>query len=97
MRLIGDKAMNRKVSHLGGVRLEVRQEAEQRGSRARANLSAHRRTGRASVDVEHGDVDSFIVLRDQSVQSAMSIEFGHSWKGKHVRGLYIISGAAGLV
>lgn len=96
-KLIGKKALNHAVSHLGQVRSEIQQEANERGGRARAKLSGHRRTGNASVEVEHGAVDSFIILQDESTQAAMSIEYGHSWRGKHVSGLYIISGAAGLV
>lgn len=95
-RVIGDKRMNRVVSRLDETRSAVRQEANTRGSKARADLGSHRRTGRASVSVEHGEVDSFIILEDESTQSAMSIEFGHSWRGKNVSGLYIITGAAGL-
>ena len=96
VRLDSDRKLNTKVSRLPEVRAAVSEEAEERGNRASAKLASHFRTGRSSVAVEHGRVDSYIILRDESWQSAMSIEFGHSWRGKHVNGLYIITGAAGL-
>lgn len=96
VRLERDKKINGIVSHLPQVRSEIRNEADERGQRARAKLAGHRRTGRAHVDVEHQSVDSLISLNDESVQAAMSIEYGHSWRGRRVEGLYILSSAAGL-
>ena len=101
VRLIGQKAMNHKISHLEGVKAAVLAEAEIGGARARANLAGHRHSGRASISVTQGDVDAFLNLDDPA---AMSIEFGHWVKGKFednqpqfVPGLYIISEAAGLL
>lgn len=100
VRLISQKAMNRVVSHLPEVVDRVADEAKQVGGRAEARLAAHRHSGNAEVNVTHGDVDSFVNLEDPAV---LSIEFGHLVKGKfetdkpkHVPGLYIITGAAGL-
>lgn len=101
-RLIGQKAMNQVVSHLDGVVASVSEHALDVGSKAEARLKQHRHSGAADITVTHGDVDSFVNLDDPA---ALSIEFGHMVKGKFedpnkpkfVPGLYIISGAAGLV
>jgi hypothetical protein len=100
-RLISQKAMNRVVSHLDEVKSEVAEKALEVGLRAEARLAGHRRTGRAQVTVTQGDVDAFVNLEDPAV---LSIEFGHMVKGKfetdvpkYVPGLYIITGAAGLI
>ena len=84
--------MNRVVSHLEGVKGAVRKEADGIGGRASATLEAHRFYGDAShaeIEVDTRDVDSIVSLVDEA---AMSIEFGT----EHMRGLYIVTGAAGL-
>lgn len=96
VQLDSARKLNTTVSRLPNVRAAVSKEADKRGKRASAKLASHFRTGRSSVVVKHGRVDSYIILRDESWKSAMSIEFGHTWKGRHVNGLYIITGAAGL-
>lgn len=100
VQLIGQKAMNHVVSHLGEVKGAVSDKAQNVGQVAEARLAAHHDTGHAKVTVTHGDVDSFVNLEDEA---ALSIEFGHMVKGKFetdtpkkVPGLYIITGAAGL-
>lgn len=103
VRLIGERSMNRIVSHLENVKAEVDSEARKIGTKARARLASHRKTGQAKVTVSHGEVDSFVNLEDPA---ALSIEFGHFVKGrfgdedgepKYVPGLYIVTGAAGLL
>jgi hypothetical protein len=100
VQLIGQTAMNHVISHLGGVKDAVKDEAQEIGHRADARLAAHRYSGAADVNVTSGGVDSFVNLEDPA---ALSIEFGHWVKGKYetetpkyVPGLYIITGAAGL-
>lgn len=45
--------------------------------RAEANLRAHRHDGHAEIDVEHGDVDWYLILSDDRGQkAALSIEYG---------------------
>lgn len=97
-RLIGEKAMNRVVSHLDGVHNEVGDTAKRVQHSAARRLSSHRETGKAEVTLTEGDVDWFVNLDDKA---AMSIEFGH-WteeggdSHRFVQGLYILSTAAGL-
>lgn len=97
--LISQVAMNQVISHLDGVVMSVRSQAQKIGSKAKAKLAAHRDEGDAKITITHGDVDSFVNLEDKA---ALSIEFGH-WQyingqptGKYTPGLYIITGAAGL-
>lgn len=98
--LIGDKRMNHVVSHLPGVVASVANQAQKIGAKAEAKLRAHTYEGHASISITHGETDSFVNLDDPA---ALSIEFGHDLvyfgneTGKHVPGLYIITGAAGLV
>ena len=92
VRLISDVAMNTVVSHLKGVKGAVRKEADDIGDRASATLEAHRfygDTSHAEIEVETRDVDSIVSLVDEA---AMSIEFGTS----DTKGLYVVTGAAGL-
>lgn len=99
VQIIGQKAMNMILKDKDGVQDAVHDKAEEIGQRAELRLSGHRRTGAANVLVKRGDVDSYVILDDDA---AMSIEFGHWYTNgngepKYVPGLYIITGAAGLV
>jgi hypothetical protein len=90
--LYPDKSMNTVVSHLKGVIGAVRSHADDIGDAASAKLESHRFYGddtHAEIEVDTRDVDSIVSLVDPA---ALSIEFGT----KHMRGLYIVTGAAGL-
>jgi hypothetical protein len=95
VQLIGQKAMNHVVSHLGEVKDEVADVADMRAGQSKALLAGHRDTGAAEITVTHGDVDSFVNLDDPA---ALSIEFGHWVKGKYERdtpqfvpGIYVLT------
>ena len=101
VRLKGKKYINTVVSHEKGVKDSVHDEAVMIGARAEARLNmAKHRTGAAQIKVEQGRVDSYVVLDDEA---AMSIEFGHwlTYFGEEtprfIPGLYVLTGAAGLV
>ncbi|MGW1740033.1 DUF5403 family protein [Nocardia sp. NPDC001965] len=101
VKLIGDKAMNRVVSHHSKVQAAITEETEEATRRGEARLAAHRETGNAEVNSSYGETDGYVNLDDQA---AMSIEFGHFVGGKYetdepkfVPGLYIISEATGLL
>lgn len=96
IKLDSQKVMNRKISHLPGVKGAVRATAQKIGAKAEAKLAAHRYEGHASISITHGGVDSFVNLDDEA---ALSIEFGHihNWTGERIEGLYIVTGAAGLI
>ena len=90
--LISWRAMNTVVSHQKGVIRAVRKEADLIGEKASGILDVHRFYGDAShaeIEVETRDVDSIVSLVDEA---AMSIEFGTS----DTKGLYVVTGAAGL-
>lgn len=96
VQLIGQKAMNHRISHLPGVVAAVRRQAQKIGRKAEGRLAAHRYEGIAEITITYGETDSFVNLDDEA---ALSIEFGHihNFTGKHVQGLYIVTGAAGLL
>lgn len=88
VRLIGQKAMNHVVSHLGEVKSAVSDEADEVGDKAKARLAQARASTHwhkihgpdhlTRVTVSHGDVDSFANLE---APNAMAIEFGHQPSG----------------
>ncbi len=50
--------------------------------RAEARLAGHKHDGHARIDIEHGDVDAYVVLDDErGLAAALSIEFGRPKKG----------------
>lgn len=72
--LISEKRMNKKISHLPGVRASVFSVAQEIGQIAEARLAPHRNTGAAHIEVSRGTTDAFASLVDEA---ALSIEFGH--------------------
>jgi hypothetical protein len=96
--VIRRSAMNRIVANLEGVKTSVYNRAVVIASKAYADLRSHYYEGESSISVERHRTDTFVYLVDPW---AASIEFGHwsvSENGvKWVRGLYIISRAAGIM
>lgn len=74
IELLPEKQMNKKISHLPGVRSSVQAEGRIISEIATARLAAHRRTGQARIDFSMGATDAHISLVDPA---ALSIEFGH--------------------
>jgi hypothetical protein len=72
--LISEKRMNKKISHLPGVRAAVYDVAKEIGQIAEMRLAPHRKTGAAHIEVSRGTTDAFASLVDEA---ALSIEFGH--------------------
>lgn len=83
IELLGDKEMNKKISHLPGVKRSVRAEGKVIADIAEARLARHRKTGQARIEVSHGTTDTYVSLVDPA---ALSIEFGH-YLGSQSRGL----------
>lgn len=97
----GDKTVNRIVSHEPGVRAAVADAALEIASDAEGRLARHYKSGEHRIEVEQGRTDAYVWLVGQG---ALGVEFGHWVKGayesdppKYAEGLYIISGAAGLI
>jgi hypothetical protein len=74
-------------------------------ARAEVELVRHRQDGHAEIDIEHGDVDWYVILSDERGQkAALSIEYGRvgytdpetgeSWG--EMEGLFILHNAAHL-
>jgi hypothetical protein len=91
--LISEEKMNKKISHLPGVRGAVFEVAQEIGHIAEGRLAPHRKTGAAHIEVSRGTVDSFVSLVDEA---ALSIEFGHylgreelGTGRKFIRGLHL--------
>lgn len=109
VRMSHQKWVNGVVAHEPEVQREVIAVAEAIGLIAEARLARHKKDGNAKVLVEHNfkgkwaDIDSMVTLQDldnsDSPGDAKAIEFGHisNWTGEYVDGLYIVTGAAGLV
>lgn len=75
----------------------VRDKADELAVRSRQRLESHRHSGRSSIEVEHGKVDSFVVLDDPGPDgNALAIEFGRKG-GEHgaTQGVYALSYAIG--
>jgi hypothetical protein len=97
--MLGDKAMNKHVSHLPGVSTELRIVANSGAAKARGTLARHRYQGKASIEVTHGSVDYFVSLVDHSGPedggpAAAAIEFGRSGGRRGAtRGIHAVTGA----
>ena len=98
VELYSDRYIRDMVAHLPGVIHSVYANARTIGAEAEQRLTMHRYykdDNAAEIEVERGDVDSFVSLIDPG---AVPIEFG--WRtpaGEIVPGLHIVTGAAGLI
>lgn len=81
--LMNEKQLNKKISHMPGVRGAVYDVGKEIGQIAEGRLAPHRKTGAAHIEVSRGTVDTFVSLVDEA---ALSIEFGH-YLGSQSRGL----------
>jgi|SRR5690242_1769841 len=81
--LMNEKQLNKKISHMPGVRGAVYDVGKEIGQIAEGRLAPHRKTGAARIEVSRGTVDTFVSLVDEA---ALSIEFGH-YLGSQSRGL----------
>ena len=95
--MISRKSVNKIVANLPGVKISVYNNAVTIGDKAFADLRRHYYRGESSIEIEQLKTDTIVNLVDPW---ASSIEFGH-WSVsdtdvKWVRGLYIITRAAGI-
>lgn len=92
------------VAHHVDVQEEVEARAFEVAARAEVLLMEHRQDGHASIDIEHGDIDWYVVLNDERGQdAALSIEYGRAgyidqWGNNwgEMEGLYILARASNL-
>ena len=101
--ILPDAEMQKKISHLGGVRDAVLHTAKEKAAIATGYLMAHRAEGHSSIDVTRGGkyVDAWVNLNDKPSKSnkqhpaAAAIEFGRG--GDHpTQGVRALSRAFGL-
>lgn len=88
-----------------GVQAELEARTFEIAVRAEEMLLEHRQEGHAAIEIDHGDVDWYVVLSDERGQkAAMSIEYGREpytdeetgeEKGR-MDGLFILQRAAHL-
>lgn len=65
------------IAHLPETKREIRETTRAGAARARANLAAHRDTGKSRIVEEFGVTDGYVVLDDdRDLRAALSIEKG---------------------
>lgn len=90
-------AFERRLAATAGIQRVVHATANAIGARARTRLASHRKTGDASIVVDHSGIDSEVILDDPA---SLSIEYGRGGytrpDGAYVgpaEGLHILGGA----
>jgi hypothetical protein len=74
---LGGKKLSEVIAANPGVQAELEERTFEIGIRAEQLLKDHRADGHADIDIEHGDIDYYVVLTDERGQkAAMSIEYG---------------------
>lgn len=102
VNLRGDKAINNIVKDLEPVSAAVHLHARAIAAKAEGRLAPHTKTGQHHIEIEYGRVDAYVWLTGPN---AVSVEFGHDVYNDaeqiapigYAEGLYIITGAAGLI
>ncbi|MET9861963.1 DUF5403 family protein [Streptomyces smyrnaeus] len=73
------KKLTKVIAENDGVQDELDRRTFEIAVRAEALLLEHRQEGHASIEIEHGDVDWYVVLSDERGQkAALSIEYGRA-------------------
>jgi hypothetical protein len=104
-RRIGGRVIQKYLALEPGVQEEMAKRAFEIEARAEQLLLEHREEGHAQIEIEHGNVDWYVVLSDErGDKAALSIEYGRqagfdpktgrSWG--EMAGLYILHQAAHL-
>lgn len=74
---IGRRNIEHVIAVNDGVQAELEARTFEMAARAEVLLIEHRADGHAAIDIEHGDVDWYVVLDDERGQeAALSIEYG---------------------
>jgi hypothetical protein len=84
VELLPDKALNRKIARLPGVKAAVKAEAEAMTRTASGLLAQHRKTGAHHIELSKADsyraTDWYVSLVGKA---AMAIETGHNNSGRY--------------
>ncbi|MGV9312591.1 DUF5403 family protein [Streptomyces sp. NPDC003691] len=75
----GGQQLERFLATMPGVQAELDKARFEIAARAEELLLQHRQEGHASIDVEDGKVDKYVVLDDErGAKAALSIEYGRA-------------------
>lgn len=74
VEVMREDRLNKRISHMPGVKLRVRAQGEVIYAQASAKLAVHRQEYQARLTISTGQTDTVITLIDPA---ALSIEFGH--------------------
>jgi hypothetical protein len=78
-RSVGGRKVTKVIANNEGVQDELERRTFEIAARAEVLLLEHRREGTAEIDIEHGDVDWYVILCDDRGQkAALSIEYGRA-------------------
>lgn len=76
-KAVGGKKIQKHMAQLDGVQADLEARTFIMAARAEEALIQHRADGHAEIEVEHGDVDWYVVLSDErGEKAALSIEYG---------------------
>lgn len=76
---VGGRKLTKLIALNEGVQAELERRTFEIATRAEVDLIEHRADGDAAIEVEHGDVDFYVILTDDRGQkAALSIEFGRA-------------------
>ncbi|WP_432482592.1 DUF5403 family protein [Kineococcus esterisolvens] len=101
---VGGRKFEKAIALNEGVQADLEQRTFLMAARAEELLVQHHADGDSEIDVEHGDVDYYVILSDERGQdAALSIEYGRAGyidqygnEWGEMEGLYILHRAAHL-
>lgn len=102
---VNGKKLTKLLATMDGVQDDLESRTFEMAVRAEEALIEHHQDWHSEIDVEHGDVDWYVVLSDErGLKAAMSIEFGRAGfidpdTGEEygaMDGLYILTNATHL-
>jgi len=78
-RSVGGRKLDKVIALNDGVQADLEERTLAMAARAEADLLQHSSSGDAFIDIDHGDVDWYVVLSDERGQrAALSIEYGRA-------------------
>ncbi|WP_405978861.1 DUF5403 family protein [Streptomyces sp. NBC_00158] len=76
---VGGKKLEEFIARMPGVQRSLDEARFEVAARAEALLLQHRQEGHASIDVEDGRIDKYVILDDErGKDAALSIEYGRA-------------------
>ena len=76
---VNGRKLSKVIAENDGVQAQMEARTFEMAARAEVLLIEHRAEGHAQVEIDHGDVDWYVVLSDERGQkAALSIEYGRA-------------------